>query len=106
VLTFFWPEVTALALLAIIAGWAMGMGLIEISVAIRLRKEITGEWVMVLSGLLAVTFGVLVALNPGPGALAVVLWIGAYAVVSGVLLLVLAFRLRGWGRAHGVLAPA
>lgn len=103
VLTFVWPGMTALALLAIIAFWAILMGLIEIAVAIRLRKEITGEWVMVVGGLLAVTFGVLLVMNPGRGALAVVLWIGAYALVSGVLLVAFALRLRGWGRSHGVL---
>ena len=102
VLTFFWPGITALALVAIIASWAIVMGIIEITIAIRLRKEITGEWAMVLSGLLALAFGVLLIMNPGRGALALVLWIGAYAVVSGVLLLLLAFRLRGWGRSHGL----
>jgi uncharacterized membrane protein HdeD (DUF308 family) len=106
VLTFFWPGITALVLLAIIASWAIVMGIIEITVAIRLRKEIKGELVMVLSGLLAIAFGVMLVVNPGLGALAVALWIGAYALASGVLLLVLAFRLRKWGQSHEVLAAA
>ena len=106
VVTYLWPAITAVALLAIIASWAMVMGIIEITVAIRLRKEIDGEWVLILSGLLALAFGVLMIMNPGPGALAVVLWIGAYAVISGGLLLVLAFRLRNWGKSHGILATA
>jgi uncharacterized membrane protein HdeD (DUF308 family) len=106
VLTYLWPGITALALLAIIAAWAIVMGVVEIAVAIRLRKEITGEWVMVLAGLLAVAFGVLLVIYPATGALAVALWIGAYAVVSGVLLVVLAFRLRNWGRSHGLLQAA
>jgi uncharacterized membrane protein HdeD (DUF308 family) len=106
VLTFLWPGLTALVLLAIIAGWAIVMGLIEISVAVRLRTKITGEWAMVLSGLLAIAFGVMLAIHPGPGAIAVVLWIGAYAMVSGVLLMIVAFRLRSWGRSQGLLASA
>ncbi len=106
VLTFAWPAITALALLAIIEAWAILMGVIEITSAIRLRRDITGEWAMVLSGLLAIALGVMLAINPGVGALAVVVWIGAYAVVSGALLVALAFRLRHWGRAHGLLAAA
>ena len=59
---------------------------------------ITGEWVLALAGVLSVGFGVLLLLFPGPGALSLVWLIGAYALAFGVLLLVLAFRLRGWGR--------
>ena len=106
VTTYLWPAITALTLLAIIATWAVTMGIVEITIAVKLRKLISGEWLMVLAGLLAVAFGVLLLLNPGPGALTVVLWIGAYATTSGVLLLVLAFRLRNWGRSHGVLPVA
>lgn len=100
VVTFFMPGVTAVVLLLIIAAWAIVIGLDEIVAAIRLRKEITGEWTLALAGLLAVAFGVLIILRPGASALAMVLWIGAYAVVSGILLVALAFRLRSWGRAH------
>jgi uncharacterized membrane protein HdeD (DUF308 family) len=100
VLTFFLPGLTALALLFVIAAWAVVMGVAEIVTAVRLRKVITGEWLLILAGVLSVAFGMLLALFPGPGALAVVLWIGAYALVSGILLIVLAFKLRTWTRTH------
>jgi uncharacterized membrane protein HdeD (DUF308 family) len=100
VLTFIFPGLTAIALLYLIAAWAIVTGVAEVATAIRLRKVITGEWLLVLAGLLSVAFGVLLALFPAPGALAVVLWIGAWAFVSGILLIVLAFKLRRWARAH------
>jgi uncharacterized membrane protein HdeD (DUF308 family) len=98
--TLFWPDITALALLLVIAAWALVTGGLEIAVAIRLRKVITSEWLLALSGIASVALGILLALFPGPGALALVIWIGAYAIVSGVLLMALALRLRSWGREH------
>jgi uncharacterized membrane protein HdeD (DUF308 family) len=92
--TLLWPGITALALLFVIAAWALVTGVLEIAVAIRLRKAITNEWLLVLSGIASVVLGVLLMLNPGPGALVVVLWIGAYALVTGALLVGLSLRLR------------
>jgi uncharacterized membrane protein HdeD (DUF308 family) len=107
VVTFLWPGITALALLYIIAAWALVIGALEIAAAIRLRKVIEGEWLLALAGLASVVLGVLLFLFPGPGALAMVIWIGAYALVAGVLLVVLAFRLRSWGHHPGsVSGPA
>ncbi|EPJ5551877.1 HdeD family acid-resistance protein [Pseudomonas aeruginosa] len=91
---FFWPQLTAIGLLLIIAGWALAMGIFQIVAAIRLRKSIQNEWWMILSGAISVLFGVLMIANPGAGALAVVWVIGAYAVFFGVLLVMLALRLR------------
>nr|WP_263011960.1 HdeD family acid-resistance protein [Pseudomonas aeruginosa] len=91
---FFWPQLTAIGLLLIIAGWALAMGIFQIVAAIRLRKSIRNEWWMILSGAISVLFGVLMIANPGAGALAVVWVIGAYAVFFGVLLVMLALRLR------------
>ena len=96
VVTLLWFEMSALALLYVIAAWALVTGGLEIAAAIRLRKIMSGEWLLVLSGIASVAFGVLLTLFPGAGALAVVLWIGAYALVSGVLLIVVSFRLGSW----------
>jgi uncharacterized membrane protein HdeD (DUF308 family) len=103
--TFFWPGITALALLYLIAAWSLLTGVMEVIAAVRLRKIIAGEWLLALSGVLSIGFGVLLALFPAPGALAVVLWIGAYAIVFGCLLIALGFRLRSWQH-HGTAHPA
>jgi uncharacterized membrane protein HdeD (DUF308 family) len=108
IVTFVWPHISALGLLYVIAAWVLVTGVLEIVAAIRLRKIITGEWLLALIGIASVTLGVMLALFPGPGALALVIWIGAYALATGVLLVVLGFRLRSWGtsrdaqRAHGI----
>jgi uncharacterized membrane protein HdeD (DUF308 family) len=94
VAAFVAPAVTALVLLYVIAGWAILTGALEIAAAVRLRRQITGEWLMMLSGSLSIAFGVLIMAAPLAGALAVVMLIGAYAFVSGVVLVALAFRLR------------
>ncbi|MFL5576716.1 MAG: HdeD family acid-resistance protein [Gemmatimonadaceae bacterium] len=92
------PGVTTFVLLYVIAAWAIVTGILEIAAAIRLRRAITGEWLLALSGVASVILGVLLVLYPRAGALAVVLWIGAYALVFGALLVGLAIRLRSWGR--------
>jgi uncharacterized membrane protein HdeD (DUF308 family) len=97
VLTFMWPAITAVALLYVIAAWALVTGAVEIAAAIRLRKAIRGEWLLALSGIFSIALGVLLVLFPGPGALAVTIWIGVYAFVFGALLFALGLRLRGLG---------
>jgi uncharacterized membrane protein HdeD (DUF308 family) len=92
--TLFWPAITAIVLLYLIASWALITGVLEIAAAIRLRKAISNEWLLALSGVVSVILGVLLILAPGPGALAVVIWIGAYAFVFGALLIGLSLRLR------------
>ena len=92
------PAFTALVLLYVIAAWALVTGALEIATAIRLRRHITGEWLMALNGALSIVFGGLVMVAPVVGALALVLLVGAYAFVSGLLLVALGFRLRGVAR--------
>jgi uncharacterized membrane protein HdeD (DUF308 family) len=96
-LTFFWPALTALGLLILIAWWAIFNGVMEIITAIRLRKVITNEWLLVLAGIASIVFGVLLLLQPAVGALVLIWWIGAWALFFGVLLMVLAFRMRHLG---------
>lgn len=96
--TVLWPAITALSLVFVIAAWAIVTGVMEIAAAIRLRKIIPGEWLLILSGIASVVFGVLVAAVPVAGALVIALWFGAYAFVFGVMLVALGFRLRSWGR--------
>jgi uncharacterized membrane protein HdeD (DUF308 family) len=94
VLTFIYPDITQTALLYLIAAWAIVTGFFEILGAIELRKVIEGEIWLVLSGLASIVFGVIVALQPAAGALAIVWLIGIYAIAYGIALLVLGFRLR------------
>jgi len=98
VMTFIMPGITGLVLLMYIAAWAVITGVLQIVAAIRLRKEIKGEWLMILSGLVSVAFGVLLFLQPGAGALAVAWIIAAYAFIFGVLMVLLAFKVRKLGR--------
>jgi uncharacterized membrane protein HdeD (DUF308 family) len=100
VLTLIWPGLTAIALLYLIAAWAIVTGALEIAAAIRLRKVIANEWLLGLTGIASLGFGILLILFPGAGALTVVIWIGAYALVFGALVVALAFRLRSLGRPH------
>lgn len=95
VFMFIYPGITAVALLYLIAAWAIARGVFEIVTAVQLRKEITNEWMLVIAGILSVLFGVALVANPAAGALAVVWIIGAYAIIFGLMMIVLAFRLRG-----------
>jgi uncharacterized membrane protein HdeD (DUF308 family) len=104
--TFFWPGLTALALVLVIAFWSMVTGIAEILAAIWLRKYIKREWLLALSGILSIAFGVLLFLAPVAGAVAIAIWVGAYAIVFGSLLVALGLRLRAWGReAEQLAAP-
>ena len=98
ILTFAWPAITAIVLLYVIEFWAILTGIFEIVAGIRLRKVMTNEWLLLVMGVLSFLFGLLILFAPGAGALAIVLWIGAYALVFGIFLLALAFRLRGHRR--------
>ena len=89
-----WPGIGALALTYLVAAWALVTGAFEIAAAIRLRKEIKGEWLLLLAGVLSVVLAALLVIFPGAGALTLVWWLGAYAFAYGVVSLALAFRVR------------
>lgn len=95
ILTFFQPGITGAALVYLISAWAIVTGALEIYAAIRLRQEIQGEFWLALTGVLSIVAGVLMFLFPDTGAIALIYIIGAYALLFGIMLLVLAFRLRG-----------
>src|SRR6266513_2857512 len=93
-LTFHKPGITALALVIYIGAWALMIGAAEIALAIKLRREIKGEWLLILMGLVSIVFAILLLWNPLPGALALVWLIGSYAIVFGILGIIFGFRLR------------
>ena len=93
-ITLMWPGITGIVLLYFIAGWAIAAGVFEIVGAIRLRKEIEGEWWLIATGVLSVLFGVLILMFPGVGALGIAFAIGWFAIVYGALLVGLSLRLR------------
>ncbi len=92
-----WPGITALALLYVIAFWAIFTGVAEIAAAVALRREIEGEWALILGGALSVIFGLILAVLPWVGLLSLVWLVGLYAIVFGIALIVVAFRVRGMG---------
>jgi uncharacterized membrane protein HdeD (DUF308 family) len=94
VVTFVWPGITTISLFYVIIAWAIVTGISEVIYAIQYRKEIEGEWLLVLDGVLSVAFGILLVAQPIPGALTVLWLIGVYALAYGGMLVVLAFQLR------------
>ena len=98
VITFVWPAITAFALVIVIAVWAVLTGVLEIAVALRLRRHIPGEWLLGLMGVASLVLGIFMFASPLVAALAITLWFGVYALIFGVLMTVLAYRLRHWNR--------
>lgn len=98
------PDITALALLVVIASWAVLSGVFEIVMAIRLRHKIEHEWLLGVEGAVAIAFGVVLLLSPLAGAIVLGLWVGAYALVLGGMMIATAFRLRSYAASHAELA--
>jgi len=96
IMAFVWPAAASVALLYVIAGWAILTGILEIAAAIRLRREISNEWLLALSGVASIILGVLLIMQPAIGLVAVVWTLGGYAIFFGIMLVLLGFRLRTW----------
>lgn len=91
----FWPGLSALLVLYMISFWAILTGLLRVVMAIWLRREIEHEWLMILSGVLSVLFGVILGALPGVGLLSLVWLIGIYALIFGVALIAFSVMVRG-----------
>jgi uncharacterized membrane protein HdeD (DUF308 family) len=89
------PGLTALALLYLVAFWAIALGISQLITAFRLRRDVSGEVWLVLGGLLTIVFGVLLLAFPGTGLVSLIWLVGAWAIAYGFTSLVVAWRLRG-----------
>jgi uncharacterized membrane protein HdeD (DUF308 family) len=93
-ITFFWPAITALALVILIAAWALVTGVMELVFAFRANQDSAIRWMFAISGILSLILGILIVARPIAGMLVIIWIIGAYAVLAGILLIILGFRLR------------
>jgi uncharacterized membrane protein HdeD (DUF308 family) len=92
VVAFLWPAITAVAFVFLIAAWALISGALMLYAAFTLKLD-HGRWWLALGGIASLIFGIVLAIAPVVGAVVLTWWIGAYALVFGVLLLILAFQL-------------
>lgn len=99
-ITVFWPPLTAIVLIYLVAAWAIITGIFEIAAAIQLRRSISGEWLLALGGILSMVFGLFIMFYPLAGAIAITLVFGLYAMFFGIVLISLGVRLRMWSRRH------
>jgi uncharacterized membrane protein HdeD (DUF308 family) len=99
-IAFLYPAIGALALTWLVGAWAFTTGVLEIAAAVKLRRVMTGEWLLMLAGVLSVLLAIIIALLPGVGAILLVSWVGAYALLYGIVTLALAVRIKQWTRAH------
>lgn len=100
VAAFVMPGAGAIALVWLVAAWAIAIGVLEIAAGVRLRKLIEGEWMLIVAGVLAVLLGFYIASRPGVGVLLLATWLGVYAIFAGIVTLLLAFRIRNWANEH------
>jgi uncharacterized membrane protein HdeD (DUF308 family) len=104
ILTLLNPWLLVVAVVYLIAAWAIVTGVFQIVEAIQLRRYISGEFWLILTGLLSVLFGVVIAFAPDVGEIFLAAFLGGYAIIAGILLIGLGFQLRSWQR--GTVEPA
>ena len=100
-----WPAITLVALIWLVAIWAIVSGALMLGAAFTLKLD-HGRWWLALGGIASVIFGILLVIEPLIGAVVLTLWIGAYALVFGIFLLILAFQLHAKKEAREHKAPA
>ena len=100
VAAFMMPGVGALAIVYLVAAWAVVTGALEIAAGIKLRKIIDNEWLLILAGVLSLALGIYILMRPGVGLLLLVTWVGVYALFAGILMLMLSFKIRKWSHEH------
>ncbi|MBO0783599.1 MAG: HdeD family acid-resistance protein [Ktedonobacteraceae bacterium] len=94
-ITFFWPGITALALLYLIAIWAIFIGILEVAAAFAFGRDITGEWALGIAGILAILLGILLILQPpATGLFAMIRVIALFALLYGIMMVIRAFQVR------------
>ena len=98
ILALVWPRITGLALLYLIAGWALVTGALQIAIALVFREILHSEWVLGIGGLFSIILGLLVAFYPISGVVAIAWLIGLYAILSGLLFILLGLRVRSLHR--------
>ena len=105
VVAFLWPLITLVALTWLIAIWAIVSGALMLGAAFTLNID-HGRWWLALGGIASIIFGILLVIEPLVGAVVLTMWIGAYALVFGAVLLILAFQLHSRKEARKRKAPA
>ncbi|MEI8212337.1 MAG: HdeD family acid-resistance protein [Planctomycetota bacterium] len=98
ILTFANPRITEVVLVLYIAAWAIASGVLQIALAIRLRKEIDGEWLLILAGALSIAVGILLMVQPEKGAISLIWVIGSYAIAFGAVLATLSLKTKSLGK--------
>lgn len=94
VFTFLMPNAAIIGVLFLVAFWTITSGLLQLVVAMRLRKELKGEWLLMLSGALSIIFGISLFVQPYSGVMALLWLLAIYAVVLGAILVLLSFKVK------------
>ncbi len=106
IVAFAWPGLTAVALIYLIAAWAIVTGVFQIVAAVQLRRYIAGEWMLALGGVVSILLGALLFAFPVAGLVVWAWMVGAYALLFGILMLALGFKLRALGSSENLRLTA
>lgn len=93
IIVFVWPGPALVALIYLIAIWAVVTGIVLVAAGIALIRH-SGEWLLVLSGVISILFGIILFVQPIAGIVALAWWLGVYALLFGIVLIAAAFRIR------------